>query len=207
MKRNLIAIISIVVVLVIGAIAYYFINQSRTYDTTFKLDPAIKSVAIRNTKTSDEVSATNSQVVKLRNGSYTYRMIGDNISNITRSFTIDSADSIITVSAVYTSEYLDKLAADIQPTIEAKLEKAYGTAMKHYVVNDIVVFDDAKWGGVVLAPSDMDPSNPSGLYRLLIEYKDETWQLNGAPHIALTKYTNQNVSVDTLSKVNSLTAR
>ena len=207
MKRNLIAIIGIAAVLVIGAIAYYFINQSRAYNVTFKLDPAVKSVTIRNVETSKEASATDNQVVKLRNGSYTYQITGDNLSDITRSFTVDAADKTITVPVAYTSKYLTEVAADIQPTIEAKLKKTYGAAMNRYVVNNIVVFDDAKWGGVVLAPSDMDPSNPSGLYRLLIEYKDEAWQLNGAPHIALTKYTNQNVSVDTLSKVNSLTAR
>lgn len=202
MKKNIIYLAGISVVLVIGSVIYFVVDRFKTYDVTFKLDQGISSIEVTGGTSSSTIK--NGQTLKLSPGEYQYKLLGADMSLDKVSFRVDKSEKTIEVPVVYNTSYLDKLSVDLKPTIEQLLASKYPEVMSRYRVYRLVFFSTAEWGGVVLAPKDIDPANPEGVYRAVLKLDGDKWMISGTPQIALTKFTNSDVSVDILTKINNL---
>lgn len=203
-KSRLLAIISILAVLIVGGVVYYIVSITKTYTVAFELESGVSSVAISSDDNPKIASVKNNESIQLRKGVYYYSLVGKNLATSAMRFEV-GGDMSITVPITYTTDYLDRLAEQTQPTIAAELQTKYSSVMTRYDINSLTIFDNAKWGGVVITPKGMLSNSPTSVYRALLEYKDGSWKLNGAPQPVVTEYTNKGVSVDILTKVNDLT--
>lgn len=197
MKKIILIIIALIVV-VIGIIIG--VNELTKRTVHFILPEGKYTVDIY----SGENKITNlsaSGDVRLHDGIYAYRVIGDHYKDASSSFTVKAGENIITISPTYTDEYLTTLLDIERDPITTTISNTYKTPQDYNTV--IKLRNLGEWAIAALTPTPVRGQLSDTFYSVLHK-EDSVWKIIAPPQLTINAKAYPNIPKSILYDIYSV---
>lgn len=182
MKKNLIIIGIIIVAGIVGISVLFWNLQFKS--VAFELKGNSYSVNLFNDEEAQVNSLSTSTTVRLAEGSYTYKVMGDGFGDASVAFEVTGNDTKVNVSPVYSSEKLNELLREEQASIESTIKVRHPDVT--YRVTELALYEQGEWASAILTPI-VDPRQQPDRYRTVLLKEDNQWKIVAPAQITLTK--------------------
>lgn len=191
MKR-LIIISTITLVVIIGGIVLVNYLNQRTISVT--LPGSGYSVDILN---SDKkvTSLASSGDVRLADGEYVYKVVGDGYASDPVAFTVTREAEPVTVEARYSSEKLDALLESERGSITNALVARYPDIFSNFSFYQLKLYDQGEWAAGILNQI-VDRRDSPDYYRFVAHKVSGVWVIAVPPQIAIERSAYPEVPAD-----------
>ena len=189
MKKTLIIISVLLFTIVIGlAVAW----EAFSYKTVqFELNSKDYSVDIVTPEGKKVESISQTAEVKLKEGDYNYKVIGEKFSDKGIKFTVKGNDTFVEVDPPYSDEYLSDLLKEERSDIEAIIKSTY-KGQPTYSIQTIKLYQRGEWAAGTLQTTT-DPRQIPDNYRVVLQKVNDIWTIIVPPQIAINKAEHKNV--------------
>ncbi len=183
MKKIIVSLFLIILAGIAGFAVYYGVNYRAV---NFTLKDGSYSLTIENSDKKLVSTVKSTGKISLPRGNYTYHVNGTNLDDSGHEFTVGDKDSNITVSPVYSKDYLQTLALKEQDTIWNLLTNKYPDLAPLMSLTALQLYDKGEWAAGTLNYT-VDPRVLPDIYRFVLKKSGDTWQLVVSPRIAINK--------------------
>ncbi len=181
-------IILVVLLLIVGStsigIALYY---SSTRVASFVLADGEYTVTVSefvDNETKKVAEIDSSKKVRLSEGSYGYSVNGKDLDNSMKTFTVKSEGITVNVVPEYSNDYLAKILATEQGSIEALLRNQYSNVP--ITINVVKLYEKGDWAAGTLSLI-VDPRELPDNYRYVLKKDTAGWKIIVPPTIAINK--------------------
>lgn len=180
MKKLIILSVIALVLIISTVIAVGFLNQK-----TIQFDFDNNDYSVEVIDESDNVikTLTKSDNIKLKDGQYSYQLIGEGIEAAPTEFTVNSSFTISVVSKL-TPERLSELLSKESGSIRDILLNTYSTKSDFELV-DITLYERGEWASASLLVNI--PQQAPNTYRTVLHKENGNWKVKIPPTIAINK--------------------
>ncbi len=134
--------------------------------------------------------------IKLKEGSYNYKIVGENYSTTEETFTVLKDGAQLTINPSYSKEYLNDLLDNENQAISNALTASmpFGTT---YTLLNLQLYKKGEWAAGTISPIT-DPRQVPDIYRFVLQKDNGTWKVIISPQIAINKANYPEVPVEIL---------
>jgi hypothetical protein len=122
--------------------------------------------------------------VRVKDGEYSYRVIGDTYDDTPTPFSVEGEAVEISLNPTYSDSHLATLLISESPTIRALLATTYNS--RPFTIGSLRLYDKGTWAGGVLEISENERAAPIS-YRYVVEKYDGTWRIVVPAQIVVNK--------------------
>jgi len=203
MKKRLIISVSIIMA---AALAMTGVNYLLSlHKVTFTLNQEVTAISVYNSKEKRVGRLASSGEISLQEGEYYAVPEGERLATDKITFTIEKSDKAITVNPPYEREYLDEAVKRELPAIDAAITAKYPSLISGYTLKSGTLYGRGEWFGGLLAPKVPSPRSLKDPYRIVLHKKDGSWEVIRRPEYVLTSSRYNEVPVEILRQINTLT--
>lgn len=197
MKKRLIIIsLLVIIALVAGAIAAYWLSMK---NVIFTLVDSDYHVVVRNEKGRIVATVKQSVTLPLQPGNYLYTIDGEKYDASQKThFSVDDSTSEITVNPSYSQSYL----ASLQKQEEAAITTVINARYPHtsFTTSKLLLHGRGDWASLQLA-AQQNPRDIPETYRVILHRENTTWSISIPPSIAITAREYPDVPRDVINSL------
>lgn len=199
MKNKLIITGIIIAVISVGLLIAWEAFSYKTVRFELKNTDYTLDIVNKEDKKVSEVSDTGE--IKLKEGEYRYKVIGDRYSNTGVDFTVKDNTTVIKVNPAYSTKYLEELLTAEHSSIEAVLSDKYAGTI-NYTIRSLNLYQRGEWAAGTLTLAT-NPRQLPDTYRFVLQKVNKSWILIVPPQIAISKAEYKNVPNSVLDSLYS----
>ena len=194
MKNKIIFILISITIVIAGTIALVEFSSYR--DVAVALEDSGYSVDIYHDDTKTN-SVSNTSTIRLKEGIYTYKVIGDKYSNVASKFTVSSNGANLSIAPSYSDTYLNEALQTEQPAIQQLIATKYPFTTDLYTLSDLKLHKKGEWASGQLI-TNVDRRGDPDYYRFVLHKEATVWNFAVTPQLAINKSSYKNVPEDIL---------
>jgi hypothetical protein len=180
MKRVILLFLALTITVTgIGIAYWYFQNKP----VAFTLEQSGYRVEIYGEKENRLSTLTSSDTVRLTEGSYSYKIIGDNYDPEAVAFDVKGSTTNITVTPKRSQAYLDSQLSSERSVITASLQQAFPSIS--YTFTTLKLYEQGQWAAGTLQLVG-NPRQLPDTYRFILEKVGSNWTVRVSPRIVIT---------------------
>jgi flagellar basal body-associated protein FliL len=202
-KKQLITIITILVVAIIGLIIVFYLNTFKTVRFDIKHDDITITVYSGSASNNQKVgSLDTSGELTLQAGNYTVVPSGDKYNNVAISFIVKNSDTTITINPEYSQAYREAVLKAEMDAINKVISDAYPSAITGFVINPGYIYENGTWYATTLTQNIDHPAEVSDVYRTVLKKEDGKWVIKAKPALVLSSKDYPQIPIDILRDIN-----
>lgn len=208
-KKNIIILISVIIICVIFGLVALFIKQTSSYNVTITFDKENISAAIINSKTNETAATINgNSTIQLPSGTYSINFFSKDKSIREESVTlaVDNKDTSAEIKTVFTDTYVKQVIAREKKLIDTSLYGKYPELSTNYSKqNESIIGNKAEWY-VASFEEKVEEKNNGDVYTVILKKENNSWQIKTRPQLINTIYNTSDIPEDILTQAYEITS-
>jgi len=202
-KKQLITIITILVIAIIGLAVVFYLNTFKVVRFDIKHDDITIDVYSGSTNNNQKIGSLDaSGELKLQAGDYTVVPSGDKYNNAPISFTVKNTDTTITINPEYSQAYRDAILKAEMDAINKVISDTYPSVINGFDINPGYVYENGTWYATTLKQDIGHPTEVSDVYRTVLKKEDGKWVIKAKPALVLSSKDYPQIPIDILRDIN-----
>ncbi len=195
MKKTIIIGVISLLVIIAGIITIIELSSYRTVNVSVKGEGY--SVEILNNEDAVINTLTETGSLRLKEGSYGYKTIGEQYSDTVTYFTVDRNNTSILIDPSYSDEYFERVLQEESPQIQQIITTSYPFVNGSYIINNLTLHKKGEWltGELITV---VDRRDDPDIYRFVMKKENNVWNFIVSPRIAIDKNSAASVPEDIL---------
>ena len=199
-RNTIIFVLAILGVLIITIVLFY-ITSLRT--VAFNFVPGdLEGITVYNRDENEVGKLQENGSLRLQNGEYTYRPLGEMWSTDPVGFTVDS-DEEISVNPSYSDDHRYEILRRENPAIVGVINNTFGDTMRDFTIETGTIYQQGDWYATLLSQDSLPGGQDGDIYRIVLHKVDGTWQIAAGPEIVLGAPVYPDVPYEILKDINS----
>jgi hypothetical protein len=194
MKKIIIICTIVGIVLIAGIFIITDLLSNRT--VIFNLTGSGYTVVVLDKNASQIKNITTSTNLQLKEGEYSYKVLGDTYSNDAVSFSVSSNTSI-TVSPLYSDQYLASLLEKESSAINKVLLAKYPVILNDFKIKSLNLYEKGDWAAGKIETKTTGAEQPD-VYRFVLQKINSQWNIVVPPQISINRDLYKQVPIDIL---------
>lgn len=179
MKHIILAVAALFLVIIGVSVGLWFIQNK---PVQFTLNGSGYTVEILNDKEKTVQTLTSSKTIRLSEGAYLYKVVGNDYDNSANKFTVKGGDTTVSVTPKRSVSYLTQLLDKERGAIETTLKNTTPTVT--YTVSSLSLYEQGEWAAGQLQLSG-NPRQLRDTYRFILKKEGESWTVVVSPRIVV----------------------
>lgn len=179
MKRIILVVAALFLVIIGMSVGLWFIQNK---PVQFTLNGSGYTVEILNDRDKTLQPLTSSRTIRLSEGKYSYKVIGNDYDNSANQFTVKGSDTTVSVTPKRSVSYLTQLLDTERGAIETALKN--NTPTVTYTVSSLSLYEQGEWAAGRLQLSG-NPRQLRDTYRFILKKQGESWTVVVSPRIVV----------------------
>lgn len=179
MRNKLVFFSCLFIVVVIGWAVISFVLSHKAVTVVIKGGGYTAQIRTNGGSIIEELTAT--KKITLREGEYSYNVIGEGYEKKATSFSV-KGDTTITILPTYRESYLLTAADKEKPAITSLLSSTY-PSVGEMTITSLVINSTGEWASGKLLINN----NKSDVYRFILHRENNVWKISVYPTITIEK--------------------